>query len=109
LNLSGYAATTRPTDCGEFGKIGLPGGKVDPGEDPVSAAEREALEEGWSLEINDDVPFYKQFVDGKMVWWYRGFNARKIISYKEKGRIEPIVVTKDQVINSGYGNENLGI
>ena len=33
----GYAVTTRATDRGEGGRIGLPGGKVDPGEDPVDA------------------------------------------------------------------------
>ena len=44
-----WAATTRPADRGQAGRIGLPGGKVEPGEDPAAAALREAAEEGWRI------------------------------------------------------------
>ena len=104
----GYAATTRPLDTGEAGKIGLPGGKVDKNEDPVSAAERESKEEGWSLVV-DREPFSKQIVAGRLLWWFRGKNAEMLFDYKEKRRLKPVVATKEQVINSGYGNDNLGL
>ncbi|MBC8436969.1 NUDIX hydrolase [bacterium] len=41
-----YAATTRAADRGESGKIGLPGGKVDPRESGEDAVRRESMEEG---------------------------------------------------------------
>lgn len=44
-----YAATTRAKDRGEEGKVGLPGGKVDPGEKGEEAVIREAAEEGGKL------------------------------------------------------------
>jgi len=103
----GYAATTRAADRNEQGKIGLPGGKVDIGESPVQAATRESNEEGWQVTITNTTPIHKQLVDGKMVYWYAGENAVKLNNFKEKGRITPIVATREQILSSGYGNENL--
>jgi 8-oxo-dGTP pyrophosphatase MutT (NUDIX family) len=42
-----YAATTRATDSDEAGKIGLPSGKVNPGESPIEDLLREVAEEGY--------------------------------------------------------------
>ena len=105
-----YAATTRPADRGQAGKIGLPGGKLDPGEDPIEAVERECREEGWDITIKDREPIQKLRVDGKMVWWYQGApNPKMLTDYKEKHRIVPVIVSRDAVATSGYGNEHLNL
>jgi 8-oxo-dGTP pyrophosphatase MutT (NUDIX family) len=104
-----YAATTRAADRGEAGKIGLPGGKVDPGESPVAALIREAGEEGWALEGVDPTPIHAQFVDGKPVQWFSVKSATMLADYKEKGRITPIRAHKSAIAASGYGNENLNL
>ena len=104
-----YAATTRAKDRGEEGRIGLPGGKVDPGESPVEALVRECAEEGWVISGVHHVPCHAQDVDGKPVQWFSALSARPRSSFKEKGRIEPITVSKQAIKNSGYGNENLPI
>ena len=96
------AATTRAKDTGESGKIGLPGGKVDPNEDPKDAAKREAYEEGWDIEIGELIHTY--IVDGKTIWWYKGYNPQKLTQYKEMHRIKPIEVSVDEISKSGYGN-----
>ena len=106
---TGYAATTRATDKGEQGRIGLPGGKVDSGENPIDAAIRESREEGWGVVGINSNPVHQQLVDGKMVWWYTAKNAVMLNEYKEKGRITPIVASKEEVQRSGYGNENLSL
>lgn len=72
----GYAATTRPTGDGKFG---LPGGKLEPGEDPLAAAAREASEEGWDVTDLHPEPLHKADVDGKPVWWYRAGGDRKSV------------------------------
>lgn len=105
----GYAATTRPSDRGEANQIGLPGGKVEKNEDPLSAAKRESMEEGWLIDILDTNPFHQQLVDGNMVWWYRGTNPKMLKNFKELGRISPIIASREQIIASGFGNENLGL
>lgn len=103
-----YAATTRASDRGESGKLGLPGGKVDPGEDPVVAVKREAEEEGWLIDGINPTPIKKELFDGKMIWWYKAKTAQKLNDFKEKGRIEPIVANGDELASFGYGNEFLG-
>jgi hypothetical protein len=98
---NGYAATTR-TD----GRIGLPGGKIDPGEQPLEAAKRESYEEGWNIDSIDAEPKHKAYVDGKEVWWFIGNGGSALTEYKEKYRgIKPIIVSIDDLIASGYGNE----
>lgn len=105
----GYAATTRPVGSSDAGKIGLPGGKVDPGETPLEAVKRECTEEGWDVEIINHKPIHKQIVNGKLIWWYRGVNPKMLSTYKEMHRLSPVIVTREQIINAGKGNENLGI
>lgn len=102
------AATTRAKDTGEEGKIGLPGGKVDPGEDPLKAAYRESKEEGWKVYDVGLEPIHKDFVDGKEIWWYESSGADPLSDYNEKDRgIGPIEVEIDDIANSGFGNEFL--
>lgn len=100
-----WAATTRAADRGEGGKIGLPGGKVDHDETPVSAAIREAEEEGWRVVNIENEPSHKAIIDGNPVWWFKAEAAEMLDSYKEKGRITPIEVELRDIANSGYGNE----
>jgi 8-oxo-dGTP pyrophosphatase MutT (NUDIX family) len=99
----GYAMTTR-----DDGKTGLPGGKVDKGENPRDAVIREANEEGWAVSGVSDAPVYCAMVDGKPVAWFLATQAAPLEDYKEKSRgIRPIVGTRKQVISSGFGNEGL--
>lgn len=99
------AATTRAKDKNEEGRIGLPGGKVDQNENPVDAAYRESYEEGWNIENINPTPIHKDYINGKLIWWYMGYNPTKLSNYKEINRIKPIEVTKEQIANSGYGNQ----
>jgi hypothetical protein len=101
----GYAATTRAADRGETGRIGLPGGKVDPGEAPVDALVRECAEEGWTIAGVESEPAHMAEVDGKPVWWYRARSANMLKDFKEKGRITPVAKPLSQIAESGYGNE----
>jgi poly(A) polymerase len=103
----GYAATTRASDRGETGRIGLPGGKIDSNENPIEAAYRESNEEGWEVFNINPTPIQKKYVDGKMVWWFKATAAKMLDNFKEKGRISPIIVSKEDILKSGYGNESL--
>ena len=102
----GFAATTRAADRGESG-IGLPGGKLDPGESPVAAVIREAAEEGWLVSTVDPVPIQALLVEGRLVLWFTATTAVRLSVYKERGRITPVVATFGQILSSGYGNEHL--
>jgi tRNA nucleotidyltransferase (CCA-adding enzyme) len=99
------AATTRPSDRSgddEGVRYGLPGGKVDPGEDPMEAAIRESEEEGWSVNGLDFR--YAAEVQGKLVWWYHAKKALPLTDYKERHRgIRPIKVGMDKL--QGFGND----
>ena len=103
------AATTRASDRGEAGRIGLPGGKVDPGETPVEAVLREAAEEGWDIDGVDPTPIHSQLVEGKPVLWFRAHTATLRASYKEQGRIRPVTASPAQIAASGFGNDNLSL
>lgn len=100
-----FAATTRAKDRGEEGKIGLPGGKVEDGENVRDAAVRESSEEGWTMVGVERVPFIVQIIDGFEVSWFKAKDAILNPDHKEKGRIEPIEASLQQIIDSGYGND----
>ena len=100
-----YAATTR-----DDGRIGLPGGKVDAGESGKVAVMREATEEGWSFPKETNLTLiHQQDVEGKPIDWYMADTTpSKLSEYKEKHRgIKPILITEEELRNSGFGNENL--
>ena len=107
LAFNGYSicSTTRAKDHGEMGQIGLPGGKLDPGESAHAAAKREAKEEGWNIPFVDSNPFYEQIVEGELIQWFYGINASPLEEYKEKGRIKPILSSVGEVRNCGFGND----
>lgn len=98
------AATTRPK---EPGRIGLPGGKLDPGETPLEALLRECEEEGWWVTIRDNAePSHAAMVDGNLLWWYVTDQiAKPMESFKEQHRQQTISVDYDTIANAGYGNE----
>ena len=105
-----WAATTRAADRGEAGRIGLPGGKVDAGEDPRAAALREAREEGWAIEArpSDLVLVHEAMVEGHPVAWFAAPRGARVVcldDYKEVGRIRPIRIDLDAIAASGYGND----
>lgn len=102
-------ATTRAADRGEAGRIGLPGGKVDPGESPIDALVRECREEGWTIEESSIVhpPIKDAMVDGHRIQWFRVNSACRISGHKEEGRVEPIIVENCRILASGYGNDDL--
>ena len=96
-------ATTRPD-----GTIGLPGGKVDPGEDIFKAVTREAKEEGWNLKCDRKI-IHTAIVDGKKVAWIKCSTmvdpVRK--EWKEKYRgIFPLAIPAE-LLTPGLGNEFL--
>jgi 8-oxo-dGTP pyrophosphatase MutT (NUDIX family) len=100
------AATTRPN---EENKIGLPGGKVDPGEELIDAVVRESTEEGWKIDrkLVSETPIRDILINNTHVYWFRYTGtAEELSEYKEKHRgILPIVVTVEEISNSGFGNE----
>jgi hypothetical protein len=98
------AATTRAADRGEAGKIGLPGGKADPGETPVETALRESAEEGWVWGWVDPQPIHADVINGGLVLWFAGENPHMLETFKEAGRISPVWATAGQVATSGWGN-----
>lgn len=99
------AATTRPNDRmadDEGISYGLPGGKVDPGENPMQAAIRESEEEGWN--VSGLIYKHSDIVQGKLVWWYHSKSAIPLERYKEKHRgIKPIQIEMGKL--KGFGNE----
>jgi len=96
-----FAAVTR-----EKAGLGLPGGKVEPGETPVDAVVREATEEGWQVYDVSPHPFFKSEVDGEPVWWYAAAIAYPLDDWKEKSRgIAPVAVTLREIKLSGYCND----
>lgn len=101
-----FAATTRASDRDEAGRIGFPGGKVDPGETPVEAAIREAAEEGWDLTIAANARPFHRVVDGDLVIeWFVAANPVMRADFKERGRISPIEASFEQMMTSGYYND----
>lgn len=101
-----FAASARPKDKGETG-VGLPGGKMDPGETARMTAIRETYEEGWAVENVHATPFHIQ-MDGKFLcaWFLADGPVTQLDDYKEKGRLEAGPATLDELIAGGKGNEN---
>lgn len=102
------AATTRPYD--KKVPIGLPGGKVDPGETPIEAVNRECREEGWDIVIDaNEIPFNDVLVEGNRCQWFLSFSKREMLDdYLEKSEgITPVLVLLAEAINFGYGNDCL--
>ena len=100
----GFAATTRP-DLLE--KFGLPGGKLEAGESPIEAVVREAAEEGWKISGVDPLPIQAYVLDGKLILWFTATTAVRLSVYKEQGRITPVVISREMLLASGFGNERL--
>lgn len=99
------AATTRASNSAGVAKIGLPGGKLDPGEALRDAALREAAEEGWAIAELDEAPYYTAMVDNFECHWFAGRGAAKLDTFKEKGRIKPIEVDICDLKTPGLGND----
>jgi predicted NUDIX family NTP pyrophosphohydrolase len=109
LENGSFAATTRDAYKGEAGRVGLPGGKLQPGESPHQALRRECAEEGWLIEGIGEEPIHAQRVEGRVVHWFQAETAHRLENYKDMGRISAIEITAEQLLRSGYGNENLPV
>lgn len=101
------AATTR--EGGGIG-IGLPGGKIDPGETPEGALRRECAEEGWLIPTEASLrKIHEDLVEGKLIAWYAcDHYVSKRDTYKEQGRITPVEVSWPEMATTGMGNQFLG-
>lgn len=106
-----FTAVTRPDD--DSASIGLPGGKVEPNEDEVTAALREAREEGIAFEEITAITFlYTRTIDNCKVYWYKIECDRVFLleEYLERARdIQPILVDLNEITSSGYSNELLSL
>lgn len=106
------AAVTRAKDkrVGDYEDIlfGLPGGKVETGENLIEALERECIEEGWDISLCDigDI-FYTECFDEYICIWYRlgGIEPRLVKANKELER--GIIATRIHHTHlHGLGNDN---
>lgn len=101
-----YAAVTR--DTGDA-PLGLPGGKVEPGESPLEAALREAREEGWRIvypRYAQVIEVWRAEVDGTLVRWIyiEDAEAKPLRRYKEQRRgIRPTWAAADELRGLGNG------
>jgi len=100
-----WAMTTRPD-----GREGLPGGKVEQGEEPWQAVLREAAEEGWLVELDSHEPIQVREVAGRETFWFAAKVIAQLSEYKEKQRgIVPVRRSGAHVRASGWGNDTLPI
>lgn len=100
------AATTRP-DKGNGPGLGLPGGKLEPGETAADAAMREAAEEGWQISDILYPPFHVEEIRGFRCAWYEAVESAVMLEdFKEKGRITPVEADYADLMTPGLGNDN---
>jgi ADP-ribose pyrophosphatase YjhB (NUDIX family) len=83
--------------------IGLPGGKLKPGETSVQAAIRESAEEGWNVS-GTFFDVHKDVVDNKNICWILFSHAMRRDEWKEMERISPIEISIPELSSSGMGN-----
>jgi ADP-ribose pyrophosphatase YjhB (NUDIX family) len=109
-----YLAVTRKNNKDQ---IGLPGGKVDPGEDEATAARRETIKEtGLHFAKRDLVPLYTGFCRGEVNYWvttylFVGTELDDKITEPEPG-IEQKVITRNELcndLNSPFANYNCAV
>ena len=87
--------------------VGLPCGKVDPGETPAQAAVREAFEEtGFHVEIDGDItPYVGYDINDTLVWTFRA----KIVGGDMHGEIRegsPYWASCQDLVDNQYGVYN---
>jgi len=99
------AATTRAVDHCEFGKIGLPGSKVNESESARDAALRGCEEKGWAITGLADKPYHTAVVYGKPIAWFAASSAKVLPLYKEQKHILPMAVTAKSIAQLSYDNE----
>lgn len=100
------AATTRP-DKGDGPRLGLPGGKLEPGEDAAKAAIREAAEEGWLVHDILHSPFHIEEIGDFRCAWFKAVEEPTMLEdFKEKGRITPVEADYADLVTPGLGNDN---
>lgn len=90
--------------------IGLPGGLTEVNETPIQTALREAGEEGWQIDLSNNpkiIHLLTDIVNDRVVSWILIDSTAEIKeNYLEKSRgIEPILVSIDEIKNSGRGND----
>jgi hypothetical protein len=90
--------------------IGLPGGLTEVNETPIQTALREAGEEGWKIDLSNNpkiIHLLTDIVNDRVVSWILIDSTAEIKeNYLEKSRgIEPILVSIDEIKNSGRGND----
>lgn len=97
------AATTRPD-----GKLGLPGGKAEPGESLVDTLIRECEEEGWKIGRIDPAWIRQENIDDEyLCYWFVVGAAEPLAKYKDQHRgIIPIRITLEELISRSQGFKN---